>query len=308
MKKHWIAILTCLGILSFLLGCLGRWHWILDIFSHFRFYYFGCFLLLTPIAFFLKKRVWSGINLVCALLIATSLAPLYLSSSVKTNTQNSISITSINLLSSNQKYQKVLDFIDKEQSDLVLIQELNPTWSDALKALKKNYPYHLSEPRGDNFGIGLWSKIPFDTIEIKRFSAFDLPFIHAQLSVNSTMKINFIGAHPVPPLIKGFHARNEQFEQLNQLVKTFDAPTILMGDFNCTTYSPNFRRITAETTLKDSRIGQGRQPSWSANLLIRIAIDHCLISDQIVVNDRKIGSNIGSDHFPVVVQLGILSK
>lgn len=306
IKKHWIAILISIGILSFLLGFLGHWHWILDILSHFRFYYFWYFITLIPVAFFFKKKIWGGVGLAFAFMVGMNLMPFYLFPYVNTNTQHQISITAINLLSSNKEHQKVLDFIEKENTDLVLIQELNPTWFSVLEALNKNYPYHLSEPRNDNFGIGLWSKTPFDTIEIKRFTAFDIPFIHAQLGSNVKSPFHFIGAHPVPPLIKGFHARNQQFEELNQLVRTLKTPTIIMGDFNCTTYSPNFKRITNGTTLEDSRLGYGRQPSWSANLPLRIGIDHCLISENIVVHERKIGSNIGSDHFPVVVRLGVL--
>ena len=52
--------------------------------------------------------------------------------------------------------------------------------------------------------------------------------------------------------------------------------------------------------------GYGFQPSWPANnRLLRIPIDHVLHSPEIVIHDRVIGSTVGSDHFPVLVDFTI---
>jgi endonuclease/exonuclease/phosphatase family metal-dependent hydrolase len=58
--------------------------------------------------------------------------------------------------------------------------------------------------------------------------------------------------------------------------------------------------------LRDSREGFGLQNSWPAYWpWLSITIDHCLVSRDIRLIDRKVGPDIGSDHYPVLVEVGI---
>jgi len=58
--------------------------------------------------------------------------------------------------------------------------------------------------------------------------------------------------------------------------------------------------------LKDSSLGWGIQPTWPAMFLpLRIPIDHCLVSPDLKIVRRKIGRDIGSDHLPLLVDLGL---
>ena len=46
------------------------------------------------------------------------------------------------------------------------------------------------------------------------------------------------------------------------------------------------------------------EPTWPTyNPLLWIPIDHCLVSPEIIVTDRQIGPDVGSDHYPIVVDL-----
>ena len=79
---------------------------------------------------------------------------------------------------------------------------------------------------------------------------------------------------------------------------------VLLGDLNCTVWSPYFGRLVRDSGLKDSSRGWGVQPSWPAgNWLLRIPIDHCLHSPEVRVVRRGIGPDVGSDHFPVIVEM-----
>jgi endonuclease/exonuclease/phosphatase (EEP) superfamily protein YafD len=58
--------------------------------------------------------------------------------------------------------------------------------------------------------------------------------------------------------------------------------------------------------LRDSQLGFGVQPSFPTfSWAIRIPIDHCLVSPEVVVLDRKLAPSVGSDHFPVMVELAL---
>jgi endonuclease/exonuclease/phosphatase (EEP) superfamily protein YafD len=80
---------------------------------------------------------------------------------------------------------------------------------------------------------------------------------------------------------------------------------VVIGDFNSTPWSGRFREFLHQTDLRNSQRGFGLQPTWHASLPspLMIAIDHCLHSKSIATVKRATGSNIGSDHLPLFVEL-----
>jgi endonuclease/exonuclease/phosphatase (EEP) superfamily protein YafD len=81
---------------------------------------------------------------------------------------------------------------------------------------------------------------------------------------------------------------------------------VLLGDLNTTSWSPHFRDLINTAGLKDSRAGFGIQPTWPAGTPpLWIPLDHCLVSPEIKVHDRRVGPNVGSDHFPVIVEFSL---
>ena len=81
---------------------------------------------------------------------------------------------------------------------------------------------------------------------------------------------------------------------------------ILAGDMNLTSYTRQFRKLKRKLKLVDSRKGFQRQASWPTLLpaILRIPIDHVLVSKDIEVVERSLGPAIGSDHLPVFIRLG----
>jgi endonuclease/exonuclease/phosphatase (EEP) superfamily protein YafD len=83
-------------------------------------------------------------------------------------------------------------------------------------------------------------------------------------------------------------------------------PVLLIGDLNVSPFSYWFRRVVCESGLKDSTKGFGFQPSWpSHNRLLRIPVDHVLHSPEIIIHNRVVLGDVGSDHFPVVVAFSL---
>jgi len=39
------------------------------------------------------------------------------------------------------------------------------------------------------------------------------------------------------------------------------------------------------------------------SVLLRVPIDHCLVSSELAVVNHEVGPDLGSDHFPVLVTL-----
>jgi len=47
-------------------------------------------------------------------------------------------------------------------------------------------------------------------------------------------------------------------------------------------------------------------PTWSS--LLRVPLDNCLVSSRVVVTAHRDGPDIGSDHRPLVVDLGVTKQ
>jgi endonuclease/exonuclease/phosphatase family metal-dependent hydrolase len=81
---------------------------------------------------------------------------------------------------------------------------------------------------------------------------------------------------------------------------------MLIGDLNMTSDSPVFQNFLRETGLRDTRAGFGIQATWPTNVpVLWIAIDHCLVSDKVLVHDRRVGPGVGSDHLPLTVDVSV---
>ena len=101
------------------------------------------------------------------------------------------------------------------------------------------------------------------------------------------------------------HSR-AQLHQVNTLVKHLESASgkmIMMGDFNATPFS----RVTGniEQGLGLNRLSN--LPTWPSTVeLPQLAIDHVFASQGIrVLAPQQIGKPSGSDHYPIVMTLGV---
>ena len=112
-----------------------------------------------------------------------------------------------NVLSRNEQYARLRQIINDEQPDIVFLQEISPQWLAALESIQKDYPFHYAEPRHDNFGIAVYSRLPFDAVTHVDSPPLDYPTIVATMTVNGS-RLTLINTHPMIPLSRsGFEAR-----------------------------------------------------------------------------------------------------
>jgi endonuclease/exonuclease/phosphatase (EEP) superfamily protein YafD len=161
----------------------------------------------------------------------------------------------------------------------------------------------LEIPQENNFGIGLYSKVPLKNIQVKYFAQYhQFPAILAEARWKRH-SFNLLTVHPIPPL-SGFAIRNEQLQAVAEEREKWGKSLIVMGDLNTSQWSYYFQKLLKETQLRDTQLGHGVQLSWPAySQWIKIPIDHVLVSGDWQVEDRRLGLNVGSDHLPVIVDL-----
>jgi endonuclease/exonuclease/phosphatase (EEP) superfamily protein YafD len=223
-----------------------------------------------------------------------------------------LKILQLNVLLTNQQHQKIINLIQKENPDIIGLEEITDNWISALKAIEKNYPYRIIK-RSQNdfsaFGLALYSKYPLTDPKIKYYGRFHpssqstIPSISALIQVDH-QPLRLIVTHPVPPNV--FEYRNSQLASMAADRKRYEKNLIILGDLNTSQWSPYFQKLIQQTGLRDSQLGFGVQPSWpNQPLWIRTPIDHILVSPDIRVLSRSIGPEVGSDHFPVLAKVAL---
>ncbi|MBA3313738.1 MAG: endonuclease/exonuclease/phosphatase family protein [Planctomycetota bacterium] len=216
----------------------------------------------------------------------------------------SLKVVSANVHTSNREYDRFLRFVKSESPDLLLVTEVDDGWVDALEPLRGEYPHAVIEPRSDNFGIALLSRLPVDTAETVELGDAGVPTIVARVTLGEE-PLTIIGTHPLPPVRSATaRERNRQLAAVAQRAADDSFDVIVMGDLNASPWSPYFRALLREGRLSDTRRGFDLQPTWPAFFApLMTPIDHILISDGLNVTDRRTGPNIGSDHRPVMATI-----
>ena len=119
--------------------------------------------------------------------------------------------------------------------------------------------------------------------------------------------VKVLSSHPLAPTTaERASLRDAQLAFAAKWAGEQEGAFIVVGDLNASPWSWPFRRLVSEGSLRNSQIGFGLQPSVpaSSNVVLRVPIDHLLHSEMLRVQDRRLGAPLGSDHFPLIVDLG----
>ena len=295
------GILACVPTL---LGFLGRFAWHLDLFSHFRVQYL-LGLSLFGVLFLMARRwkaaaaffAFAGINL-------AFLAPLYFGGrTIKTEEADPVRVMLINVNTSFGDPARVKQVVQEADPDILVLEEISSRWVRELEWLADSHPHSCVRSREDNFGIGLFSKLPIAESEVVEIGGAGVPSIVASVEAGPEI-LQVIATHPLPPGSAEYSwRRNEQLDALPDYVDS-SFPAIVLGDLNTTPWNYHFKRLLKRSGLLDSSRGWGIQPTWPThNPLFWIPIDHCLHSPDVFVVNREIGPEVGSDHYPLIVDL-----
>lgn len=287
-----------------MLGFASKWIYISELASHFR---LACLYAATALVFYFGIRKTPKQAIVATVMVmvnAIQIAPYFFHDKqiADESIGTKISITQMNLFGDrNNQYSVVLSRIRETNPDLVVLSECTGNWALHLSEQLKEYKY-VSAYRG----VGLFSKLPLSNTTISCYGALNRPAIQTTCTKDGH-DIRVFAVHPLVP-IGHFADRNGQMAEFARDVRLSRIPVVIAGDMNCGPWSHYFSRLLKDGKLRDTQLGFGVQPSWPVlwNMVPLIPIDHCLISDGLVALNRKTLGNIGSDHLPVYVEIGVI--
>ena len=194
-----------LGALGFLAACatlagfFGSQAWWLEILSHFRAQYVLFFLLLAGLYALGRKHRWTagalGLAGVNALPIALFLLPPV---AMPPASGPVLRAMMMNVNTRRGDPALVRAAILRENPDLLVLEEISAEWVKSLEPVLAAYPFRLTEPRPDNFGIGLFSRLPLEVARVEHFGMAELPSLFAEIRLSRTESSVKRGCPPPP--------------------------------------------------------------------------------------------------------------
>jgi len=223
-------------------------------------------------------------------------------------------VMSYNVNYANPDVKGTLDAIAAEDADVVLLQETDRGWQDALaKRFAKQYPHQAFRiHRRSAGGLAVLSKIAI-TSEALVPTPPEGWFPAQRVVIGGIQMLN---VHLRPAVeggswIRGFQTTPpHRLEQIKAFWPTLakNLPTLVAGDFNEDTYGTAVQFVetqglarvptTGPTTWRYERISDGKPFT-----LLAMNIDHVMLDAHLAATDARVLDAGASDHRPVVVTL-----
>jgi endonuclease/exonuclease/phosphatase (EEP) superfamily protein YafD len=301
----WVGLAASFGLcLLTLAAFLGKTHWLLELTTHFRPHYAGGLLACAVIYAIARRYRTAAVFAVFMAINAFVITPRFALRDTAPTGSAEIKLLLSNVLTSNRDYDALLALVAREQPDIVALLEVNDKWMAGLAPLAITHPHSLRVPRSDNFGIALFSRRPLGEAKTIYLSPAEVPSLRVALLL-AGQPISLLVTHPVPPGdADNLLLRNQQLAAVARWSAASPTPAIVLGDLNCTPWSPAFRALLKDGALQDT--GRGLNPTWPVQpWWLRIPLDHCLATRSFIVTNHHVGPAIGSDHFPLLVTLAL---
>lgn len=221
-----------------------------------------------------------------------------------------VSILVSNVLTPNKKYQKLLDLVQYWDPDILLTLETDKVWEEKLSVIEENYPHTVKIPQDNLYGMHLYSKLELEDIEVKFLISEEIPSIHGNVILRNGEKIKIHCLHPKPPSPTEDDTSTKRDAELllvGKEVKDHNS-TLVFGDLNDVAWSRTTRLFQQISGLVDPRIGRGFYNTYHAGIpVFRWPLDHVFHSKDFALLKLKRLPNIGSDHFPIYIELNHVS-
>jgi endonuclease/exonuclease/phosphatase (EEP) superfamily protein YafD len=270
--------------------------WIVDLGAHWQWLYLTGLLLAGSVATW-GHKAWASVFLVVPQLWI-SVSPQAAASPEK---KQVFSVASVNVNLNNQAPEQLIQWVAQEQPDVLVVIEVSPAYAEGLKALV-GYPHQHMAPDDSPFGMAILSRVPMTNVKtILNDDAIGR--IEAEIFWSGHL-IPVIAFHPMPAISTRYHGmRNIELAQIAAKFSQENRPALLAGDLNATPWSSAFHGLESLGV----RRATGLRPTWPAvgQGWLGIPIDHVLVTKHWRVIDQHIGSDIGSDHLPVITRLSL---
>ncbi len=306
------ALGTLVLVLAVLLG--GADVWALDLIT-----FFWPVLSIVAIAVLLLAIVAAGrvARLVAVAAVAACAFPFVsLPPAPGDEAGEKLRILTANLYVGNPDPTPFVALLTREQPDIVVTEETRGRFVDAVRG-SGLYPFESEGSLTETDDKKVFSRYPIrEARQLEDQPGMVLERHPMRLVIDTPSgPVILYAIHPDSPRSLGqWHQRNAYFELLAAAVRAEPegASVVVAVDWNLPAHSTFFRRFFDATGLHFARPGLWLQVTRFATRLFRYGyfgstIDHVAVSPAIRITQWERGSDIGSNHLPVIVDLALPS-
>jgi endonuclease/exonuclease/phosphatase (EEP) superfamily protein YafD len=303
-----IIVTTIVTILS-LMAFGARYWWVGELLSHLRPQYSFVLVICLPfMAWRFRRAGW--LTVIPILLNVGTFASLYLPPQhIQSPTSRQFTALHYSLDNALPSHTEAFAYLRDHPVDILSLQELTPETAAQLSQELPEYEVVYSQPMTNSQGsaVLIASK---SGIQVHSAGIIYLPKTSVRPLIEVTLdlqgrSIAFLSLHVIRPVnARKIGLQQTEFEAVakwSRRRQEQEQSVLILGDFNSTSWSMNFRQFQKAGILLNSEQGFGIEPTWPASLpsLLSIPIDHCLHSSGIVIVNRFTGPYLGSDHAPL---------
>lgn len=299
--NRWLRWATWALVAASLMGRLGEYLFIFELFSHFAVQY--CVVAALLATYWLFSGSWLvRISVGCLILNGFLVNPWLLADPpAVVESSRDLRVLHANVLYTNTDMQRTIRLIRENQPDLFVLQEMTPPTIRALAPLRDTYPFQYEIWSKGPCHILVGSRTPFS---VDKQSVQTQQVIHLHTTVRGR-DMALITVHPRTPVLPSwFRERNQQLAFVADQIRRERRPTLLIGDFNISVFSPVYKRIFDNPDMAACRKGFGIGPTWPRFLPpAMIPIDQAFVNEGFRTVRFQPIEQPGSDHKAVVVDL-----
>jgi endonuclease/exonuclease/phosphatase (EEP) superfamily protein YafD len=239
----------------------------------------------------------------------TPIAPKKVKPSDKPPGDEAFRLIISNVLQENTQYDLWLKVVRESDPDVIVAVEIDEKWDAALRPLERDYPHVIRQVQENYYGMVMYSRLRIVRSEVRFLVQEDVPSIHATLRLKNDQHVCIHALHPRPPEPMNDQDSTPRDAELVLMGKEIDKhqredPTIVCGDLNDVAWSFTTQLFLRLSKLLDPRMGRGMYNSFKADSRIwRFPLDHVFHSDEFKLIDLRVCDNVGSDHFPMLIEL-----
>ena len=215
-----------------------------------------------------------------------------------------LSLLNANVLMPNREFGRLLKLVEERKPDVLLLLEPGPEWERAVSPLLKTYPFRLSEPLPNTYGMILLSRLPM-VGRLEHLLQPGVPSANVRLRLDGGEVMALRALHPEPPFPGDDSGeRDAELVLVGRNVREEGRAAIVIGDLNDVAWSRTSRLFRKVAGMNDPRVGRGFYPTYNAKYpVLRWPLDHLFVSPHFELMSIDLLPDIGSDHLPIYFQL-----
>lgn len=285
-------------------GFLDRVSWVFEAATLFRLQYAVVLLVVGALALALRRPRLTLAALLLAAVNIVVIAPWQDAPRTAASLRGpTLRIVAFNVESSNHHYNRLAPLVSSLRPDVLGLIELTPGWARAAANASTRVRPRRFVAQPGAYGMGILSASRPTTLTARRFPADGPTALVARFRIRK-QPVTFVLVHVHTPFAGSVHER--ELRALAAARPRLGSRLIVCGDFNTVPWAAQFEDFAHAAGLTDVFRGAWHTHSWpSFSPVLGALIDHCLISNGLVVRDRRLGPSIGSDHLPLVLDVGI---